>query len=199
VKLEAIIHLTNNTAYLLMVPLSLLVFPAMFLRRGSDPRILLYLDLPLFLGATGSVILFYALSQRAVNPDWRREIRLLPSLMGLGIGLSVNNSRAVLSGLFRRGGVFERTPKYRIEAVGDHWRNKEYRVGTNLSVQIERGLAVYSAGCFVLAWQLEMWHSLPFLYLFLHGYVFMALLSFSPDRLLRFRSRAASKRRTAET
>ena len=199
VKLEAAIHLTNNTAYLLMVPLSLLVFPAMFLRRGSDPWILLYLDLPLFLGATGSVILFYVLSQRAVNPDWRREIRLLPSLMGLGIGLSVNNSRAVLSGLFQRGGVFERTPKYRIEAAGDSWRNKEYRVGSNLFVQIERGLAVYSAGCFVLAWQLEMWHSLPFLYLFLHGYVFMSLLSFSPDRLLRFGSRSAAEQRTAET
>jgi hypothetical protein len=199
VKLEATIHLTNNTAYLLMVPLSLLVFPAMFLRRGSDPWILLYLDLPLFLGATGSVILFYVMSQRAVNPDWRREIRLLPSLMGLGIGLSVNNSRAVLSGLFQRGGVFERTPKYCIEAVGDRWQNKEYRVRTNLSVQIERGLAVYSAGCFILAWQLEMWHSLPFLYLFLHGYVFMALLSFSPDRLLLFGSRATSKEQTGET
>ena len=62
-----------------------------------------------------------------------------------------------------------------------------------------RALAVYSAGCFTLAWQLEMWHSLPFLYLFLHGYVFMALLSFSPDRLLRFRYRPPAKRRTAET
>ena len=199
VKLEAVIHLTNNTAYLLMVPLSLLVFPAMFIRRGSDPWMLLYLDLPLFLGATGSVILFYVLSQQAVNPDWRREIRLLPSLMGLGIGLSVNNSRAVLSGLFRRGGVFERTPKYRIEGDGDRWRDKEYRVGANLSAQIERGLAVYSAGCFVLAWQLEMWHSLPFLYLFLHGYVFMALLSYVPDRLLQPGIGGAAKRRAAET
>ncbi len=199
VKCEAAIHLTNNTAYLLMIPLSVLVFPAMFVRRGSDPWLLLYLDLPLFLGATGSVLLFYVLSQREVNPAWRHEIRLLPSLMGLGIGLSVNNSRAVLAGLFRRGGVFERTPKYRIESVGDRWRNKHYRVRTNLSVQIERGLAVYSAGCFVLAWQLEMWHSLPFLYLFLHGYVFMALLSYSPERLWGFRSRARARRQAAES
>lgn len=199
VKTEALIHLTNNSAYLLMLLLSILVFPAMFLRRHSDPRLLLFLDLPLFLGATGSVVLFYVLSQKAVNPEWRRDIRLLPSLMGLGIGLSVNNARAVLSGLFRWGGVFERTPKYRIESVGDSWKTKSYRVSGNFSAQIERGLAVYSTGCFVLAWQLEMWSSLPFLYLFLHGFVYMAFLSYSPDHLLSATSRPSSERSTVET
>jgi len=199
VKLEAFVHLTNNVAYLLMLLLSVLVFPAMFLRRGSDPRLLLFLDLPLFLGATGSVILFYVSSQKAVNPEWRRDIRLLLSLMGLGIGLSVNNARAVLSGLFRWGGIFERTPKYRIETAGDTWRSKHYRVAANFSAQIERALAVYSAGCFVLAWQLEMWFSLPFLYLFLHGFVYMAFLSFAPDHLLTAGSRRPSKHQIAGT
>lgn len=199
VKLEAFVHLTNNAAYLLMLLLSLLVFPAMFLRRGSDPRWLLMLDLPMFLGATGSVLLFYVLSQKAVNPEWRRDIRLLPSLMGLGIGLCVNNSRAVLSGLWRWGGEFERTPKYRIEDAGDSWRHKRYRVHGSFSAQIERALAVYSAGCFVLAWQLEMWLSLPFLYLFLHGFVYMAFLSFAPDHLLPIRLLEPSRRRVART
>lgn len=199
VKLEAVIHLTNNSAYLLMLLLSVLVFPAMFVRRGGDPRLLLYLDLPLFLGATGSVVLFYILSQMAVNPDWRRDIRLLPSLMGLGIGLSVNNARAVLSGLFLWGGVFERTPKYRIESAGDSWQQKSYRVSGNFSAQIERALAVYSAGCFVLAWQLEMWFSLPFLFLFLYGFTYMALLSFAPDHFLSRESRRLAKRPIAET
>jgi len=199
VKLEAAIHLTNNSAYLLMLILSVLVFPAMFVRRGGDPRLLLFLDLPLFLGATGSVVLFYVLSQRAVNPEWRRDIRLLPSLMGLGIGLSVNNARAVLSGLFRWGGVFERTPKYRIQSAGDSWKQKHYRVSGDFSAQIERALAVYSVGCFVLAWQLEMWFSLPFLYLFLHGFVYMAFLSFAPDHILSTRPRGPAKHQIAET
>ena len=199
VKFEAFVHLTNNAAYLLMLLLSVLVFPAMFLRRDSDPRWLLFLDLPLFLGATGSVILFYVLSQKAVNPEWRRDIRLLPSLMGLGIGLCVNNTQAVLSGLLRWGGEFQRTPKYRIETAGDSWRHKHYRVNGNFSTQIERALAVYSAGCFVLAWQLEMWFSLPFLYLFLHGFTYMALLSFAPDRLLTVVLNRPSRQRTART
>jgi hypothetical protein len=198
IKLEATIHLTNNSAYLLMLLLSILVFPAMFVRRYGDPRLLWAVDLPLFLGATGSVILFYILSQKAVNDEWRRDIRLIPSLMGLGIGLSVNNARAVVSGLRSWGGVFERTPKYRIETSGDTWRRKRYRVSSNFSVQIERALAVYSAGCFVLAWQMEMWFSLPFLYLFLHGFSYMALLSFAPDQLMMIGSRMPARQSVVE-
>lgn len=193
-RFEACVHLTNNLAYLLMVILSALVFPAMYLRRDADPRLLLLVDLPLFIGATVAVVLFYVASQLAVNPGWRRELRVIPSLMGLGIGLSVNNSLAVLSGLWRRGGVFERTPKYRIETEDDRWRQKRYRVSHDFSVHIERGLAVYSAGCFALAWQLEMWLSLPFLYLFLQGYCFMALLSALSDRLPALRSRSLAPR-----
>src|SRR5687768_16519384 len=48
VKLEACVHLTNNLSYLLMVALSLLLFPAMVLRRGSPVPVLLFVDLPLF-------------------------------------------------------------------------------------------------------------------------------------------------------
>ena len=51
---------------------------------------------------------------------------------------------------------------------------------------------------FVLAWQLEMWFSLPFLYLFLHGFVYMAFLSFAPDHLFLGRSKRSAHRKVAE-
>lgn len=185
VKLESFIHLTNNASYVLMVLLSLLVFPAMVLRRDMDPTLLLLVDLPLFLGATVSVVLYYMASQVAVNPSWRHDLRFLPSLMGLGIGLSVNNARAVLSGLFHRGGVFERTPKYGIEKHSDSWRSKSYTTRADISVILERLLAIYSIGCFVVAWKLEMWWSIPFLLLFMHGYIYMTVLSITPPRWAR--------------
>ena len=133
------------------------------------------------LGATGSVVLFYVVSQIAVAPDNRRGVLTLPSLMGLGIGLAVNNSRAVISGLLHRGGIFERTPKYRIESDADSWHHKKYKVARDLSVTIERILAIYSIICFVAAWKLEMWLSIPFLYLFVQGCTYMALLSLVPE------------------
>ena len=181
-KAEGLVHLTNNASYLLMVALSILIFPAMLLRRGDDVRLLLLLDLPLFLAATVSVLVFYTVSQRERGPGWRRDLLYLPALMGVGIGLSINNARAVVSGLVRRGGVFERTPKYRIEQRRDGWRGKRYRVAQDATVVAEGLLAVYFCACFATAVHLGMWPSLPFLYLFLQGYTYMFLLSVMPAR-----------------
>lgn len=183
-KLEAFIHLTNNSTYLLMIALSALIFPAMYLRRGEELWKLLAIDLPLFTAATVSVIVFYAVSQKATceNNSWLRRAWLLPSLMGVGIGLAVNNSRAVLEGLFLDGGVFHRTPKYNIEGQQGSWVGKSYKLGRNLSFYIETFLALYFVGCFGLAIHFEMWLSIPFLYLFLHGYTHMFLLGVLPRR-----------------
>jgi len=46
-------------------------------------------------------------------------------------------------------------------------------------------LAIYFAVCFMIAIQLRMWPSLPFLYLFLQGYTYMFLLSVLPARRVR--------------
>ena len=181
-RLEATIHLTSNASYVLMILLSLLVFPAMYLRRGNDPGILLAIDLPLFCGATLAVLLFYAASQVESRDDWLRSLLRLPALMGLGIGLSVNNSRAVLDGLREQGGVFERTPKFRIEGSDDSWQEKGYVVRRSGSRPAEVLLAIWSIVCFVLAVRLKMWLALPFLLLFLHGYCYMLWLSIGPRR-----------------
>ncbi len=181
-KLEAVIHLTTNSAYLLMIALAILVFPAMYLRRGEEMWKLLAIDLPLFLAASVSVIVFYAVSQRPTGLSLGWRLWRMPALMGVGIGLAVNNSRAVLEGLWQRGGIFYRTPKYRIEGQAGGWSGKRYGLGKDLSFYLELLLAIYFAVCFVLAFRFEMWLSIPFLYLFLHGYWHMTLLGLAPRR-----------------
>jgi cellulose synthase/poly-beta-1,6-N-acetylglucosamine synthase-like glycosyltransferase len=192
-KLEAFVHLTNNSSYLLMVALSLTIFPAMILRRGTDLRVLLLVDLPLFLGATVSVLIFYLCSQLVLGSGWRR-LKFLPALMGLGIGLAINNAGAVVQGLFQEGGVFERTPKYRIESSSDAWEQKRYKVKRNTSWWLEGCFATFFAACFVLAWKWGLWLSLPFLFLFLQGYSYMFLLSFSG----KYRKRSKRKTRSIQ-
>jgi cellulose synthase/poly-beta-1,6-N-acetylglucosamine synthase-like glycosyltransferase len=187
VKLEAFVHLTNNLAYPLMVLLSLLVFPAMVLRRGGGLAEVLLVDLPLFLGATASVLVFYAASQAAGGgkgtPGAGRELRCLPALMGLGVGLSLSNARAALGGLFTRGGAFVRTPKYRIEdragSAGPavEWRRLRYRAARSLTFLLEGLFALYFAAVILLAVRWGMWLSVPFLALFLHGYAWMFALT----------------------
>ncbi len=179
-KLEAFIHLTNNSAYPLMLALSLLIFPAMALRQHEGRWMFWAFDLPVFLTATVSVIVFYLVTLRAAGRSWGQALRHVPALMGLGIGLAVNNSKAVLSGLFNDAGVFHRTPKYNIEGGRGDWSGKSYRLPRNPSLYVEAFLALYFVACFVAAIRLGMWYSMPFLYLFLHGYTYMFLLGVAP-------------------
>ena len=76
---------------------------------------------------------FYICAQRELYPrTWMREILLLPPLIALGIGLSINNARAVLEAIFNHGTAFVRTPKYGIEqrptvgVDGVAWRTSRY-------------------------------------------------------------------------
>ena len=180
VKFEAFVHLTNNISYPLMLLLSLLIFPAMLLRHGTSTRMLLLVDLPFFLSATLSVLVFYLMSQVAGGAGWRKQIRYLPALMGMGIGLSVVNAHAVLTGMVQRGGTFHRTPKYRIERTGQQWRGKRYRAGGGSTFAVEAVLAVYFVFCTAYAVVHGMWLSVPFLLLFVQGYGYMSVLSILP-------------------
>ena len=100
IKAEATFHLTANFAYPLMIVLSLLMFPAMVIRYNMGFYEMMIVDVPLFLGATMSVCSFYLMSQREVfGEGWRARIRYLPAVLAVGIGISVNNAKAVLEAL----------------------------------------------------------------------------------------------------
>lgn len=176
-KLEASVHLTNNSSYLLMVILSMLIFPAMLARRGGDEWRLLAIDLPLFASATVSVITYYLTSQRLSPSGERRSLLVMPAVLALGVGLCINNARAVLSGLLQRGGPFIRTPKYRVEGASRSSPPWKYRAKLSRSFYLEGLFAAYFLLCSVAAIHLRMWLALPFLYLFLQGYAWVFLLS----------------------
>ncbi|MBI4486805.1 MAG: glycosyltransferase, partial [Acidobacteria bacterium] len=119
VKTEAFFHLTANFNYILMCVLSLLMFPSMVIRYNMGWYEMLLIDIPLFFAATFSFCNFYMVCQREIHADWRARIKYLPFLMSVGIGLSVNNARAVIEALFDKPSEFARTPKYCIEAEAD--------------------------------------------------------------------------------
>ncbi|MBZ0112324.1 MAG: glycosyltransferase family 2 protein [Thermoanaerobaculia bacterium] len=184
VKAEALVHLTSNLSYPLMILLAGLMFPAMILRRGAPISRLLTVDAPLFGAATLSVLLFYLMSQVAVGRPLRRAVGYLPAVMATGIGLSVSNTSAVLGGLYRRGGVFHRTPKRGAlpSRPAESKGTLEYHLPQHLSWWFEGLLAAYFLGCCALALIWGMWLSLPFLYLFLQGFTYLFLLPWFVDR-----------------
>ena len=177
VKVEAFFHLSNNFSYLLMVLLAVLILPAILIRERIGWQKLIVLDFPLFFGATFSFITFYISSQREIGRDWRGTLRSMPLLMSLGIGLSINNARAVLEALGNRGTEFRRTPKYRIEGGGGEWRSKKYRAPADFSVAAEILLALYFLGAIVFSVKENYWAGIPFLLVFFNGFAYTAALS----------------------
>ncbi|MGE5278612.1 MAG: cellulose synthase family protein [Acidobacteriota bacterium] len=186
VKTEAFFHLTNNFSYLLVVLLSFLILPAILIRERIGWQRLIVLDFPLFFGATFSFIAFYVSSQREIGREWKETLSCMPLLMSLGIGLSVNNARAVLEGVFDRKAEFTRTPKYRIEGNRGEWRSKRYRASGNFSAAAEATLAVYFLGAIVFSAKENYWAGIPFLLIFFNGFAYTAGLSL----LSRWESRA---------
>ncbi len=177
-KLEASLHLTNNLSAVLMVALSLLIFPAMLVRQGAGQWKLLAIDLPLFLAATASVVVFFFASQRLSPTGEKSPLRLMPAVLALGIGLSLNSARAVIAGLLKKGGVFVRTPKYSVEGRdGALAPPLRYRSRLSSTFLLEGAFALYFAVCTSAAAVLGMWLAMPFLYLFFRGYFYVFLLS----------------------
>jgi len=183
VKLEATLHLVNNTAYLLMVCLSILVFPAMIIRCQQGWKSVVLLDIPLFFIATMSVSLFYITSQREIHRDWLARTRYIPFLMSLGIGLSINNAKAVMEALLNHETVFQRTPKYAIEKAGDkNWKWMKYRGQKSLIPVIELLLGIYFTVALYFTFVYELYASLPFILLFQIGFIYIAFMSLFQSR-----------------
>ncbi|MFQ5876630.1 MAG: cellulose synthase family protein [Acidobacteriota bacterium] len=178
VKSEAFLHLTNNGAYALMVLLALLIVPAMIIRHASGLHSLLLLDLPLFLLSTAPVSAFYLRSQRELGVRTGSTLARLPLLMALGIGLCLNNSRAILGALLGRRSEFVRTPKHDLRGSRGEWRGKLYRGSRSRAVVLLEALfALYFGGATAHALSAGMYWSLPFLLLFLTGFLYTSLLS----------------------
>jgi hypothetical protein len=177
VKVEAFFHLTANFNYLLMVALSILMFPAMVVRYEMGWTEMLLIDIPLFAAATLSVVNFYAISQREAYPDWRTRVKYLPVVMAIGIGLAVNNAKAVIEALFGDAGEFKRTPKYGIEQRQDDWQHKKYHQSMPIQPLVELALGLYFTVTVLYALANDIYGTLPFLVLFQFGFLYMGLMS----------------------
>jgi cellulose synthase/poly-beta-1,6-N-acetylglucosamine synthase-like glycosyltransferase len=177
VKAEAFFHLTANFNYILMCVLSILMFPSMVIRYNMGWYEMILIDVPLFFAATFSFCNFYMVCQRELHKDWVSRLKYVPFLMSVGIGLSVNNTRAVFEALFNKQSEFTRTPKYHIEGDGDEWVGKRYRQSVAVQPLVELALGLYFTWTVFYALANGIYATVPFLVLFQVGFLYTGLLS----------------------
>jgi cellulose synthase/poly-beta-1,6-N-acetylglucosamine synthase-like glycosyltransferase len=124
-KFQGAMHLLAYLAPALML-LQLACYPLLLLAKAEhDPlfgavRVPILVNLLSLAPAIGS-----AIAQRRAGHGW---VRRLPGILAwsfVGAGTSATIV-AALARAFRRGGVFNRTPKFRIEARDEEWRDHAY-------------------------------------------------------------------------
>jgi cellulose synthase/poly-beta-1,6-N-acetylglucosamine synthase-like glycosyltransferase len=161
-RVEAAFHMLPHFAYPATVLLTLMLLPALVFMPATSYRALLLVDLPLCMGATGSLAAFYGMAEHARGGSRWNAIKKLPALIALGAGLAPHLTAAVIDGLRSMSGEFVRTPK-RGEARG------RYRQAAKLP-WAELALGCVSLASVVAAIQTDHWLALPFAGLFAVGY-----------------------------
>jgi len=189
VKSQGTLHLTNNLVFPFMFLVALLNVPVLFIKHlstmiGEDPRLeggsnhSFYLTITsVFVLAFFGSFLLYLQAEKEVHSDWRKKMLAFPIFMVGSMGLSLNNTRAVLEGLLNKRSEFRRTPKYRIENREDHWRGKRYHYPIDWLVVGEILMAGYCLFGVIVAAHLMEFAAIPLHLVFFIGYAFIAFLS----------------------
>jgi len=194
VKVEAFFHIGANFAYALMTLLTVFMPIVLAIRYYNGYKKLFYLDLPIFICATLSVFLFYFYTEYVViketisvqNRSTAKPLVYLPFVVAIGIGLCINNTKAVLEAVFKKQSPFNRTPKYNVsdnenitmsgrvkKLLGNVYRTRKLDTVT----VIEFLLAVYMSYAVYFTYENNLYFSLPLVALFQIGFFYTSVLS----------------------
>ncbi|TRZ64776.1 glycosyltransferase [bacterium] len=177
IKLQSFIHLCSNIAYPFILLAGLLNLPVTIIKEtGHYDNVFKFMSF--FIFAFVSSFIFYLHSQKDVYKDWQNRIIFFPVFMMGSMGMSVNNTKAVIEGLFNRKTEFVRTPKFMLINGKDTWHDKKYLTKKiPFITYIEAVLSIYCfAGVGLSIYYVQI-ASLPFQLMFSCGFGFIAFLS----------------------
>src|SRR5216684_2646106 len=165
-----------------------LLLPAMIVRFYQGWIQMLVIDLPLFLASTCSISSFYLVAQRELRPKtWWRTFLYMPFVMATGIGISVRNAQAVIEALLGKKSEFTRTPKFKIEGKQGTFAKKSYRNKAGWMPYAEVLLGLYFSLTIIYAISNENYATVPFLLLFVWGYLYTGCMSLGQTYFARLR------------
>ena len=117
-----------------------------------------------------------AMSERR-GSVWQR-LRQLGTLMAVGMGLSLSNSRAVLEAVSGIDSEFKRTPKFAVTSEPAQWHSSTYVLARNPMVWMELVFAVYSLVLLAFCLFQGMWWVSMWVLLYAVGYSYIVYLAF---------------------
>ena len=173
-KLESVFHLLANMGWLFGTIITLTLYPVIYWRVDTGPYQLLRLDIPLFLGSSGLIMLYflcYAVSRKEQN--LYRGLILLPVL---AIGMAPSIALSVLAGIIKKGGYFKRTPKFGcLEKKNIPITSLHYYKNNILFIFFNVFFLVYTLLPLMMSANRKTWIAAPFLAIFPLGFIFVIL------------------------
>ncbi len=166
-----IVHLTSYAVHPLMILNLLFLLPVM---SSLSPvlKVVSFFSLT----AIGPPLMYWTAMHSQGMPV-RIRIHRLMVLLGLGTGLSANNSRAVFEALLGVRSAFKRTPKFAVTRAANDWHTSAYVLPSDPTVWVELVLALYAISLLVHSLLHGIWWLLPWLTLYSGGYTYIAFLS----------------------
>lgn len=167
VKLEALIHLTANATYPLLLISGVLLLAVITIPPSVPWGLAVALDVSAIVCGVMPVVAFLYAGQLAAGRNAAGMPRELLSALMIGAGLTVNNTLAVAGGLRKPLGDWERTPKTG-DAPGALGK-RAYVAHPDPGAILEILLAVFFASLASFAWHEGRLRSIPFLLLLAIG------------------------------
>ncbi|NLF39786.1 glycosyltransferase [bacterium] len=173
-KLQAFFHLTYYCVYPLILVMVCCTLPVLFFSQQMLPVwawvLLLACFATSFVGSTA--ILFCA--QYTLHRNWLQRILYLPWVMCVGVGLTVNNAKAVVEALAGHKTGFVRTPKRGGIVRG---ALSSYAIPATPVTAVELLLGLYSLLCVVISLAHHQYMVTYFVLCNAAGFLYIGLLS----------------------
>ncbi|HEY9165620.1 MAG TPA: cellulose synthase family protein [Candidatus Kryptonia bacterium] len=177
IKLHSTVHLCASMVYPFVLLIGILQVPIVFIKHSGQYDAT-FMMMSGFIFAFFGSFMFYLYSQKDVYEDWRRRIYLFPVFMAGSMGLSVNNTKAVIEGLINKKSEFVRTPKYGATRKVGPWADKKYSQKKINWVSIaEFVLALYCLSGIVMSIAYLEIAAVPFQVLYFTGFGTMSYMS----------------------
>jgi len=170
-KIEATLHLTHYSVAFWMLLLALFARPMLLV--FSDGRVIgewFWMAWMVILVSAIAPSSVYAYARYSLGGKWS-GVPIIPSMLMLGCGMCVNNTLAVVRGLFLRGGEFVRTPKSGSTKSTVH--QSTYRTAQDHMWALELLLGVYSLISFVACYR--QYHGVFSIFLFIYAVGFATI------------------------
>jgi hypothetical protein len=171
-KIEGSIHLTHYVVHPLILVNLFLTLPVLLLNSRF------FWTIHLFTTAAIGPLLMYWISMREDGQSIQERLSHLIGLLFLGMGLSVNNTRAFTEASLGIKTSFLRTPKFNLQGGEGARENHDYILPRDANFWIEALLAVYSVGLLAYVILIGAWGLVFWVLLYAGGFSYVAGLSY---------------------